>query len=118
MDAATFDQLTARFTQRLSRRRSLALLGILGLASTVMTEGVSGKKRRRKKLTPCEVDTDCSDFCRCAPADKDGRTVCIENVAIEAPDGLCENCPKGTVACQLLGETLGCFAACRDQGRF
>ncbi len=115
MDSAAFDQLTARLMHPLSRRRSLALLGSLGIASTGMTAEVAGKKRRRKKLTTCAVDTDCSDFCRCAPSDKDSRTVCVENVALEAPDGLCANCPKGTVSCQLLGETLGCFAACRDR---
>jgi len=39
VESATFDQLTARLTTRLSRRRSLALLGSLGIASTAMTEG-------------------------------------------------------------------------------
>ena len=119
MDSERFDQITARLTAQLSRRRSLGLLGVLGVASTGMTAEVAvGKKRRRKKLTPCEVDTDCSDFCRCAPSVKDGRTVCIENAALEAPDGSCASCPKGTVACELIGETLACSAACRDRGRF
>jgi len=74
---------------------------------------VAGKKRRRRnKPTRCATNEDCSDVCRCE--DGGDGNLCVENVGVEAPDGFCENGPKGTVLCQLVGETNGCFAACRS----
>lgn len=49
MDAAQFDTLTTRLTTHLTRRRSLGLLGILGVAAAGGTEDVGAKKKKKKK---------------------------------------------------------------------
>lgn len=49
MDAAQFDTLTTRLTTHLTRRRSVGLLCLLGLAATGGVEGVEAKKKKKKK---------------------------------------------------------------------
>lgn len=49
MDAAQFDTLTTRLTTHLTRRRSLGLLGMLGVVAAASTEGIDAKKKKKKK---------------------------------------------------------------------
>lgn len=72
MDADQFDALAARLTALLTRRRSLATLGTIGLATMALAEGAAGKgkgkkkrkKRRKMTTTSTTPAPTCSDGIR------------------------------------------------------
>ncbi len=49
MESDRFDELTARLTTGLSRRRSVGMLGLLGLGSAVALHETDAKKKKKKK---------------------------------------------------------------------
>ncbi len=49
MESDRFDELTARLTTGLSRRRSVGMLGLLGLGGAVAPDAAAKKKKRNEK---------------------------------------------------------------------
>jgi hypothetical protein len=63
MEAAQFDTFTTRLTTHLTRRRSLGLLGVLGLAAAGWKEGVDARKKRKgKKKKKGKQEPVCKDL--------------------------------------------------------
>lgn len=104
MESDRFDQLTARLAAPLSRRRSVGLLGLLGLGSTVAHDETDAKKKKKKKkkgnktkkptttptppCTPqCGPGTCGDDGCGGSCGACDGELVC-RGGRCDCPDGM------------------------------
>ncbi|MFT4038435.1 MAG: hypothetical protein QM692_09665 [Thermomicrobiales bacterium] len=89
MDADQFDALAGRLTSLLTRRRSLATFGAIGLATAALAEEAESKrkkkkrKKRRKQNTPTTPAPTCSDGIR------NGTETDIDC------GGSCPRCPNG-----------------------
>src|SRR5688572_4970879 len=97
MDAGQFDALTARMSGHLTRRRSLGLLGILGVTTTSVVHDADAKKRKKKKKKKCKGGTKkCGKACIAANA-------CCSNADCgfqgACESGVCD-CKSGARICQ------------------
>ena len=90
MDADQFDTLTARLSAQFTRRRSLGLLGALGVAGAVTADGVSARKkgkRRKKKCSAAAQATLCANAC--GPQTLCGKPVDCGACPCHAENGVC-----------------------------
>ena len=110
MESDRFDELTARLTTGLSRRRSVGMLGLLGLGGAVAPDAAAKKKKRKKKhkqgtTTPAPV---------CTPAC--GNRTCGDN-GCGGSCGECTGdlvCRNGACGCPAGKELCGgqCYPVC------
>lgn len=106
MESDRFDALTARLATPLSRRRSVGLLGMLGLGSLVAADDTEARKRKHKKHKKKPKLT-------CGAGTKVCGRECIPT------SSCCGSCPNGGVclngACNLCtSEQTRCGDACVD----
>lgn len=122
MESDRFDAFTARLAAPLSRRRGVALLGLLGLGSLLAGDDAEARKKRKKKkkkgLTcgagtkvcgrECIPDSSCcgscpdGGFCRngectlCTSEETQCGTACVDLATDPANCGTCGRaCPSG-----------------------
>ena len=103
MDAAQFDTLTTRFTTHLTRRRSLGLLGVLGVVTAGWPEGTDARKKRKGKRKGKKGKNEepvCKDLgaeCWVGYSDSGYTSMCCSG---QCRDGVCctrsgDPCPAG-----------------------
>lgn len=109
MDADQFDALATRLTTALTRRRSLATFGAIGLATVALAEEADAKKKKKKRrkqtttsTTPAptcsdgirngsETGVDCGGSClRCATGQP--CQVAADCASARCAGGLCATC--------------------------
>ena len=129
MDSEQFDALVSRLTPHLTRRRSLGMLGALGVVAGQDDPEAKGKKKKKKKkkkpaTTPapattlipclgCSACEECVDgFCR---AIADGGIcgtggLCYQSACFKGCNLVSQNCPAGTYCTQVSGTSKGVCA--------
>ncbi|MFT4038543.1 MAG: right-handed parallel beta-helix repeat-containing protein [Thermomicrobiales bacterium] len=119
MDAAPFDTLTVGLTRRLSRRRGVGLLGLLGAGALALPDEASAKKKRPKKKPLClngqtvkasgkkrkKLLKQGATPGACSPA---GPCSCASNEVCH--EGVCQPC---TVTCS--GDAIACGSALQQR---
>ncbi|MFT4038436.1 MAG: hypothetical protein QM692_09670 [Thermomicrobiales bacterium] len=130
MDADQFDLLATRMSTLRTRRRSLATLGVIGLAAVALAEEAEGKgkgkkkrKRRKKRTTTSttpaptcsddirngsETGVDCGGSCpRCANGQACGSVA--DCTSARCAGGVCAACAVD-MDCAAGGATCACDA--------
>lgn len=114
MDHALFDTLTRRFTDQVTRRHSLGLLGALGVAGATLNEDAAAKKKKKKskkknknKSPTCsdgvkngsETGVDCGGSCQpcangqtCASGNDCASAICTSGVCTACTGACPANC--------------------------
>ncbi len=103
MEHDRFDDLTARLAAPLSRRRSVGLLGLLGVSTLLTADHADAKKKKKKKKKKNKNKNKQKTCASCPPCQQCQQGACVA-VADQTPCGGGKVCDAGACRAERCGD--------------